>query len=89
MPGQADSLGAIPFLSVRQGFLGPRNSSLGLPRDGVRCHSLKVPMTDFIVVPGKTEVSRLELEDQTTLPTFAAHSSSGQDTLGLNERHCL
>lgn len=88
MPGQADSLGAIPFLSARQGFLvGPRHSSLGSAQGW--SEGSQPERANDRVVPGKTEISRLEPEG-TSIPLCpeAAHSSSGQDTLDLKERLC-
>lgn len=63
--GVAGQIFWSPFLSflLDKGFLlGPESHPLGLSRDGLRCHSLKVPMTDFLAVPGKTDVGSVELE---------------------------
>lgn len=80
-----------PFLSflLHEGFLlGPENHPLGLPRDGLRCQSLEVPMTDFLVVPVKTDVRRMDLEDTNLSAHICTSFLQGPRHLGLSERHC-
>lgn len=89
MAGQIPWSPFLPFLLDEGFLLGLENHPSDLPRDGLRYPSLKVPMTDFLVIPGKTDVSSVELEGTNTLPTYAPHSSTGPDTGGLSERHCL